>query len=532
MLFRSRLAIDRVFSVRGRGTVVTGSLRGSGLIAGQTLRIEPGGRTARIREIQVHGARVHGGAGPGRTALNLAGVEAASLRRGQVLTTSPGVEVSSRLLVVLHAPAHQAGEAAREGRFPPPDGARARLHLGTSQSGVRIGRTGHEATILPDGRCTAILRLDEPIAVAAGDRFVLRRPSPALVLAGGVVLDPLPPRGVARRRISPERVARLVAAVTAANPWDARAAMVDVHGALPPTRGDAVAAILGGTLTARAPAASGDLMLSPDVRATLERAAHEVVVAHHATAPLSPGAPIAEIRPQLALELRRLAGVGGRSAAAVASALLDELVADGRLAREGDRLRDPDRRAGIPPELESAMVRLESLLAVPAPPGLGEAARAADCPPDGVRALESAGRLVRIEPDLAWAAPTWHGLAAQALAMARQGPLSPAAFRDATGTSRRYVLAILEDLDRRGILRRTPDGHLPGPKAPPSLAAAAPPAVAPRAALPPDVRSPGVAPPTADDATEPSPSPAPAPGLPPAPAPGPASPSSGAGAKP
>ena len=76
------------------------------------------------------------------------------------------------------------------------------------------------------------------------------------------------------------------------------------------------------------------------------------------------------------------------------------------------------------------------------------------------------GRITRLGPDLAWSTPTYHRLAGEALALSRTQPLTPAAFRDATGTSRRFVLAILEDLDRREILRRTPDGHVPGPRAP------------------------------------------------------------------
>jgi hypothetical protein len=110
------------------------------------------------------------------------------------------------------------------------------------------------------------------------------------------------------------------------------------------------------------------------------------------------------------------------------------------------------------------MDRLEAALAVAAPPSLATAARAAGCPPDGLRALEATGRLVRLEDDLAWAASTYRALVRQALAMAAATPLSPAAFRDATGTSRRYVMAILEDLDRRGLLRRTDAGHVLGPK--------------------------------------------------------------------
>ncbi len=111
------------------------------------------------------------------------------------------------------------------------------------------------------------------------------------------------------------------------------------------------------------------------------------------------------------------------------------------------------------------MGRLEAALAVPAPPPLGEAARRAGCPAEGVRGLEAAGRIVRVEDDLAWAGSTYRGLEALALRLATPGPLTPATLRDATGTSRKYVMALLEDLDRRGVLRRTPDGHVPGPRA-------------------------------------------------------------------
>jgi len=111
------------------------------------------------------------------------------------------------------------------------------------------------------------------------------------------------------------------------------------------------------------------------------------------------------------------------------------------------------------------MDRLAAALDVLAPPSLAEAARAAGCPPDGIRALEASGRIVRLDDDLAYAAATYAVLEDRAVSLASAGPLAPAAFRDATGTSRKYVMAILEDLDRRGVLRRTPDGHVPGPRA-------------------------------------------------------------------
>ena len=141
------------------------------------------------------------------------------------------------------------------------------------------------------------------------------------------------------------------------------------------------------------------------------------------------------------------------------------MVARGVLARDRDQVFEPGRSTGPTPAVLAAMDRLEVALATAAPPNLAEAIRATGCPPEGVRALEAAGRIVRLDADLAYASGTYEALSATALRLARAGALSPAALRDATGTSRKYVMAILEDLDRRGILRRTAAGHVPGPRA-------------------------------------------------------------------
>ena len=111
----------------------------------------------------------------------------------------------------------------------------------------------------------------------------------------------------------------------------------------------------------------------------------------------------------------------------------------------------------------AAMDRLEAALSVAAPAAAGRGRPRRGCPPEGVRTLEKAGRIVVLEPDLAYAMSTYRDLAATALAMASTAPLTPAAFRDATGTSRKYVMAILEDLDRRAILQA--DARRPRPGA-------------------------------------------------------------------
>jgi hypothetical protein len=176
--------------------------------------------------------------------------------------------------------------------------------------------------------------------------------------------------------------------------------------------------------------------------------------------------PLADVRAMAVTALRRVVSLSDADARATAASALDELVGDRRLERDGDRLG----LAGTAPtdlsaDTLAAMAALEAALDVPAPPSLAAAAGVAGCPPDGIRALESAGRIVRLDDDLAYAAAAYRRLEARAVELATAAPLAPAALRDATGTSRKYVMAILEDLDRREILRRTPAGHVPGPRA-------------------------------------------------------------------
>ena len=447
------LAIDRAFAVRGRGVVVTGTLRGAELPVGAVLGLLPGGSGVRVRGIQVHGKEV-AAAQPGRAALNLAGAELAELRRGQVLTDAAGVVATDRLLVALRPPARLreavgSDSAGDTGSWPPHDRARLRLHIGTDQAPVAVGRGGRDAITLADGNMAATLRLAHPVAAAIGDRFVLRRPSPATLVAGGVVLDAHAARGASRRRQTAERVAALARAVGHGSAAGTTAARLDLHGAL------------------AADGAGAAPQLAPDVTAMLAVTALDTLAKHHSEHPGEAGMSLALLRPVLLRSLRRAVTLEQDAAAAAVEDALVAMVSAGRLSRTADVVRLPGHLPPTPePALLAAMDRLEAALSVVAPPSLAAAAQAAACPAQGVRSLERDGRIVLLETDLAYAVSTYRTLAARALAMASTGALTPAAYRDATGTSRKYALAILEDLDRRGILRRTPDGHLPGPKAP------------------------------------------------------------------
>ena len=448
-----RLPIDRTFTVKGRGTVITGSLRGGRLERAALLRLVPGGREVRAREVQVHGATVDAVDGGGRVAINLAGIDSAELARGAVLTTDPRVLASPAVIAVLRPP---AGSGAARG-WPPAPGATARLHLGTEQAQATLGRGRADLVPLADGRIVARVRLARPIAVAEGDRFVLRRSGTGRRAIGGTVLDPDPPTGPSRRRADPDRLAGLASAA----PADRAHALVALHGVLDPERlpsGVVDAAVAGAIRIA-------GLVVDGPIVAALGLEAVGAVARQGTSAGSPPGISRAELRASLVRSLRRLATVDLRRAGPVVDGLIAGLVAAGRLARDGDRILEPGMAVTLPVAAVAAMDRLERLLSTPTPPGLADALRSSGCPPEGLRALDATGRIVRLEADLAYSGATYWELARAALRMAATTPLTPASLRDATGTSRKYVMAILEDLDRRGVLRRTAEGHVPGPRA-------------------------------------------------------------------
>jgi hypothetical protein len=260
-----------------------------------------------------------------------------------------------------------------------------------------------------------------------------------------VVLDPDPPRGISRRRSTGDRLARLASATLAGDAEAVMAATLEHHGLL---------------------VAAGGPCLATDVEAAASRAAIDALADHHVRDPGGPGLPAAALRPVISGAIGRLASLPRPLSALVVEGVLDRAAGAGIIVREAGRVRLASHRpSGPDPRLLEAMTRLEAALDVPMPPALPVAAAAAGCPPEGVRELERSGRIVVLDDGVAWTSRVHARFVALSCALAERGPLTPAALRDASGTSRRYVLALLEDLSRRGLLRRTPEGHVPGPRA-------------------------------------------------------------------
>ena len=199
---KPRLAVDRVFTLPGTGTVVTGTLAGGTLQRGQSVVIQPGGHHARIRRIQSHGRDVDA-SGPGtRTALNLADVNAGEgIRRGDVITL-PDMGGSSDCLDVMLEISPRASRSLK-------DGVRVRVHYGSGNVPARVA-LGSGKELQVGGREPAQLRLEAPVFLFAGDHLTVRDWSEQQTLAGAVVLDPDAPRRAFRngeRQMWLERVA-------------------------------------------------------------------------------------------------------------------------------------------------------------------------------------------------------------------------------------------------------------------------------------------------------------------------------------
>jgi selenocysteine-specific elongation factor len=435
-----RLPIDRVFTVDGTGTVVTGTTWSGSVSTGDAVIVLPGGQAARVRSVESFG-RAHERSEVGaRVALALGGLERADVQRGDVLV-SPGAgwEASRRLDVRVElAPSAP----------PLRDRSRVRVHLGTAGVLARVALAGPART---DGHTLARLQLEQPLVARGGDRFVLRSFSPIVTLGGGEVLDPLPPPRGLRSLAELDGAGgdgRLLPLV-ARRPFGLPRAQLAVLAGVPP------AALAQGGVP--------DGLVEHDRRlvagARLEAVEHAfvaLVAAHHAAHPGEPGLSLETLRSSTR-------GPGWLADAAVlrASRARRLRVADGVAAIPGFK---PAVRA------DAALVDLVvSRVATAgfAPPSwaelgaeLGAAAEAA------LREAVRSGRLVAVERDRAWSPESVDRFIRLVQQVGRGGEVSPGALRDRTGASRKFLIPLLEWCDRQRVTIRRGEQRVLNPAVP------------------------------------------------------------------
>ncbi|HEY8468225.1 MAG TPA: selenocysteine-specific translation elongation factor [Longimicrobiales bacterium] len=445
-----RLPIDRVFTIRGTGTVITGTVWSGRLAADATVRILPAGLSARVRGAQVHGRAVPAVAAGQRAALALAGAQREQLRRGLVVVSDEAWTAHSTLTALVRVlPGQARGLRPRQ---------RIRFHLGTAEVMGRITPLD-SPELAPGTTGWAQLRLEAPVVARAGDRFVLRSYSPVTTIAGGTVAEPLaPPR---RRLDAADRAAleaiiggtpaALTARVGLAGWSGCDPARLAIETPLPPRqiaaalqeRAGGVAPAAGRVFSARILAAARELILT-------------AVQEHHAREPLRPGVD----RDELRRRLPRPAPPG------LADDVIAALLAEGVLRSHEGLIASADFEPRLTPDQERARSELLALLegAGLAPPTLPEWPEHLRRRPDLrplLRTLEREGRIVALGPELYAARPALDAAAAAVRReLAGRGPLGPAEFRECIPVSRKYLIPILEYFDRTGVTRRAGDRRL------------------------------------------------------------------------
>lgn len=194
-----RLPIDRIFTVSGFGTVVTGTLLAGEIKVGDELELLPGGARGRVRGLQAHGRRVESGLAGQRLAVNLQGVDLDQVQRGELLVPPDTFRTSRRVDVRLE----HLRSAPRDLRHR----TTVRFHSGTSEVAAQLILL-EQNQVSPGETCYAQLRLERPLLLVSGDPFLIRATSPSVTIGGGVLLDPFPP---ARRRRSADALKLLQA---------------------------------------------------------------------------------------------------------------------------------------------------------------------------------------------------------------------------------------------------------------------------------------------------------------------------------
>ena len=452
-----RLPIDRAFTIRGFGTVVTGTLDGGTLRADEELDLEPGGRRVKVRGLQVHNAPAAAAVAGSRVAVNLAGVDVGELERGLVLAT-PGTLPATRLV--------DAALQLLAGAAPLRHNARVRFHQGTAEALARVSIVApagpdREPPVQAAGtRGFVRLRLETPAPVARGDRFVIRSYSPAVTIGGGRILDPAPPRGGVRLAATQARLEALDAPFSGTgSEADALIVFVRESGAagvpVEALRARAGAGRAGpaiAELQSRADVwTAGDRLVLEERRGELERRVERALEAHHRAEPLSEGMPREEVRER----------VLDAASPPVAEAVLERLGAAGRvLGRERLRLRGHEvRLTGEEAAAEEALLAAYRSAGL-TPPDAAALTEATKLPGPVVQRVTQLllrqKRLVRLDT-LIFHPETLARLKSEVAAMksdAAPVEVDVATFKGRYGLTRKYAIPLLEYLDRERVTRR------------------------------------------------------------------------------
>jgi selenocysteine-specific elongation factor len=450
----ARLPIDRAFSMKGFGTVVTGTLVSGRIAADDELAVLPGERQVKVRGIQVHGRPAAEALAGQRTAINLGGVEVGDVSRGETLATPGTLSVTRRV---------DAKIDLLPSAKPLKHGARVRFHHGTAEVLGRVSIAGAaDGEVGPGESALVRLRLESPAVLTRADRFIIRAYSPPITIGGGIVLDPAPTRpgirsadgraGLERLQGGADTLAPLLAMIDAAGLAGIEKRALVSRAGVPPVRlaGTVQALEVAGTTVA------GERLVATSHLAKAREALLALVAANHKAHPMSEGLSREEAREK----------IFARADAAVFERVLGDLKTSKALVGT-DRLARATHRAtvaGADDRVRTAIV---------------EAYRAGGLKPPDAAAVEAAAKapasivdqvttlllrekvLVRLDT-IVFHTEALQRLKADVAGLKASAPggratVDVAAFKDRYGVTRKFAIPLLEYLDRERVTRRTGD---------------------------------------------------------------------------
>jgi selenocysteine-specific elongation factor len=445
-----RLPVDRVFTISGAGTVVTGTLWSGTVKRDDAVELYPSHRAARVRSVQVHSSAVESATAGQRVALNIAGVDLTEIARGDIVAAPGSLTVTDRFDArFTYLPGNEKPFAS---------GTRVHVHHGTREVLGRVLLMDAEE-LAPGESGFAQVRLEESLAPRYDDRFIVRSYSPVFTVGGGVVLDVLPPR---RTRLREGERALLDALV--AHDLDTAAVGLLASREMPMTSGE-VAVALGVPRAGVAEALNqADLerlkvgaetyFVTRTALDALVEGVWEQLLAFHQENPKATGVAVPALRDRV----RR--GTPEK----VFDAVLAIAVARKVAVSEKGLVRHPEAAAGAVAAEEEAMGKLLALLRGQglAPGTVAELAAAAGVDPQIARRaltrLTAEGAVVRLGPELHFAKEAVEGARDRIVAYLQEhGTILAKDARDVTGTSRKYLVPLLEWLDAQGVTKRVGD---------------------------------------------------------------------------
>lgn len=429
----TRLPIDRVFTMKGFGTVVTGTLIAGTVRKEDELELHPSLRRVRVRGIQVHGKTRESAEAGERTAINLAGADKADLSRGMVLA-APGLLRSTALIdVELNL---LEGVEVRLG-------ARLHLHAYSAETVATVKQ------LMPGERRLARLKLDAPLQLVAGDRFIVRRYSPVATIGGGMVLGPLPPKKMLRERVLPVSPAERFAAWVAESGTAGMPVRELIAKSGRPE--DDVVTWVAQAVGCGSVVQLGQSIYTKEAFEGLVARASQLLEAFHSGERLATGINRDQFRRQLKLNSDSFA----------------QLVAILESRHIAERSEDVLRLRGAAPRMEDAeSAAMKQILNAFASaglrvPALDEVLAGLRIPSQQARKIVTMllrdRTLIKLGDDLVFhkdALEALRGMLADYKQKRSKSTIDVAGFKDLTGVSRKYAIPLLEHLDRQRITRR------------------------------------------------------------------------------